>query len=254
MQAGSRLMSSVFLAALLIGSGCSKPNSARQDAEIAHGSTIDHKASEAVTMLVQSDVDAIPAAIQTLLTQVAAAGQTTTDQFNITISGDQVPLDWWLWRRGLIEFKGLDPAGLPLLGLSKAGLALMAKPPSWFGIVGTPDPSSICDASGSLTSVTCDIKMSYAVAPNALGNAVTGGLPPFTLSVSDSVSNDGKLWHANAVVYGSGGSPSAVVLTAMLGAPADRDAARQKYAVELAAKAEAARTGGVDVAAPAPQQ
>jgi hypothetical protein len=254
MRVGPLLLLSAFVTALIVVAGCSKPNPARHDVAIAQGAAVDPKAANAVTMIVQSDVDAIPAAIVQLLTQAAAAGQTTTDQFTITSGGEQFPIDWWLWRRGLIEFRGLDAAGQPLLGVSKAGLVIAAKPPSWFAISGTPDPTSNCDSTGSMTSVTCTIKLSYTVSTNAVGNTATGGLPPLSLTVTDTVSNDGKLWHANAVDYGASGTPSAVLLMAMLGAPADRDAARQKFGAELGAKVEATKSAGVDVAAPAPQE
>ena len=244
-----------ILLSLTISTACSKQsdNPARQDAEIARAPSADPKAVEAVTRLVQGDLDAIPTTIQQLLSQVATAGQTTSDQFSISYGGETVAIDWWLWRRRLIEFKGLDQTGQPLLGLSKTGMALLAKPPSWFTAIGTPDPSSTCQSMASLTSVTCSLKIVYGIAMTPLGSSAAGNVAPLPMTVTDTATSDGKVWRADAIDYGTAGNPSAAVLIAMLGPPLDRDTARQQYLAELASKAEATRVSGVDTTTPNPQ-
>ena len=227
------------LVALTLGAACSKPtdNPARKDAVIAASQGPDPGAVAAVTRLVQADLDAIPASVFQLLSRVGAANQIPSDQLSITYGGETIPLDWWLWRKNLIEFRGVDSSGQPLLGLSKRGVALIANAPSWFKLVGSPDPSSSCEATGALSSAKCELKIIYAVAMNPLGASAAGPVAPLPITVNDTVTSNGAVWSADAVDYGPAGNPSSAVLSAMLGAVPDREAARQQYMAELAAKA-----------------
>jgi hypothetical protein len=242
MRRESALFVVTVLFALMSNTGCSKPadNPAKQDAEVARSPAANPGAVAAVTRLVQSDLDAVPALINQLLSGLASTGQASPDQLRISYGGESIPVDWWLWNRGLIEFRGVDPAGQPLVGVSKVGMAVIAKPASWFTVIGTPDPSSACDSTGSLTNVRCTLKIVYAAAMNQQGQITAGAVAPIPMTVADTVNSDGKLWSADAIDYGAAGNPSGAVLNAMLGPVADRDAARQKYMTELAGKAAAA--------------
>lgn len=229
----------VAVTAILLASGCSRKqeNPANHDAEIAGATRIEPAAIAATTRLVQADVDAIPSAIIQLLSSLASTGQATSDQLIINYEGESIPVDWWLWRAGLVELKGLDPAGQPLLGISDRGLALISKPPTWFNLVATPDPSSSCQATDSVTTVKCELKIVYAAAVSPQASTILGKTAPLPMTVSDTVTSDGKVWAADAVDYGPEGPPSTNVLNAMLGPAADRDSARQQYVTQLAATA-----------------
>jgi hypothetical protein len=227
------------LACIALSSGCSKPaeNPARHDADIAKSNGVDPGAVAAVTRLVQADLDAIPAAIASCLSGLAAAGQTTSDQLTINFGGESVPIDWWLWQKGLIEFRGLNASEQPLLGISSRGLTLISRPQNWFTVVATPDPSSTCQAADSVTSVKCTVKIVYGVGIKPDAVTLTGKAAPIPMTVNDTVTSDGRTWTADAVDYGPAGSPAPGVLTLILGPPGDRDAARQQYAGAIAAKA-----------------
>jgi len=242
MHRESRHVAVAVLFALLSNAACSKhaDNPAKQDAEIARSPAVNPGAVAAVTRLVQSDLDAVPGLINQLLSALATTGQASPDQLRLSYGGDSIPIDWWLWSRGLIEFRGVDPSGQPQVGVSKSGMAVLAKPASWFTVVGTPDPSSACDSTGSLTDVKCTLRIVYAAAMNRQGLATAGNVAPVPMTVADTVNSDGKLWSADAIDYGVAGTPSGAVLNSMLGPVADRDAARQKYMAELAEKAAAA--------------
>jgi hypothetical protein len=224
--------------ATLLVSGCSRKqdNPANHDAEIAGGTRVEPAAIAATTRLVQADVDAIPSAISQLLSSLAAAGPSTSDQLTINYEGQSIPVDWWLWRAGLIELKGLDPARQPILGISSQGLSLISKPPTWFNLVATPDPSSTCQATDSVTAVKCDLKIVYAVAVSPQAAAFLGKSAPLPMTVSDTVTSDGKVWAADAVDYGTDGPPGTSILNAILGPAADRDSERQQYITQIAAK------------------
>jgi hypothetical protein len=124
-----------------------------------------------------------------------------------------------------------------MVGVSKIGMALLAKPATWFTLVATLDPSSTCDNAGSLTASRCNLKVVYAAGMNPQGLATAGNVAPIPMTVVDIANSDGKIWTADAVDYGAFGNPSGAILNAMLGPPADRDAARQRFMAELAQKA-----------------
>ena len=185
----------------------------------------------AATRLAQSDLDNVPTQIDGLLSYLASVDAETSDQLRIRLGDDFVYLDWWMSNRGLIEFRSVDQNVQPLVGLTPFGAIKIPKYAPWFIARVALDRSSTCRRTGTAMFVTCSLKLVYTPAITRLGKTIAGAvtLPP--MIVTDSVAWDGATWTADPVDYGAAGNPTTVVLTALLGPPGRRDAARQKYLV-----------------------
>lgn len=225
------------ITAILALSACGKAeNPARLDAKVS-AAAIPAAASKAVTDHAQAELNAAWTQIRDLTASLAAVGRTTPDQLVISLGGDRIPVDRWLWSHGLIELVGVA-YGQPVFSLTKAGHEFSVSQPPWFVAATTSVPTGTCKLAGGLSNLTCSVFAHIRVTKSPAGQAVMGKeeVPEFDLA--RIASSDAGVW--SVTVMPEQGQGLQDIAAQMLLGPSDgREAAQADYIKQLEAKAVA---------------
>lgn len=197
---------------------------------------LDAGAAQAALAMIAQDLNAPLAEIQARLATAAEDGDIRAHELMLYTPEGSVPLDWWVWNKGLVRL-AVEPGYGPYIGLSEKGSRFLARDAAdWLtpSLVGSPRME--CRAAGSATSAACTAEVTYTTAVGAIADLGAITLPEAKAHL-EAVFTPGQGWTVSRLST-DGPIPSATVRTALFGTADDRAAAREQYATALTAALE----------------
>jgi hypothetical protein len=210
---------------------------------------LDAGAAQAALTMIAEDLNAPLAEVQALLARAAEDGDIRAHELTLYTPEGSVPLDWWVWNKGLVRLAE-EPGYGPYIGLSDKGSRFLGlDAAAWLkpSLVGSPRME--CRSAGSATSAACSAKVDYATAVGPGLDLGAIDLPPADAHL-EAVFTPGQGWSVSRLST-DGATPSAMVRSALFGTVDDRTTAREQYATALTAALERQAAASRDVAAPA---
>lgn len=209
-------------------------------------------AAEAALAMIKQDLNVPLTEVQTLLAAAAEDGDVRAQEITLYTDEGAVPLDWWVWSKGLVRL-AVEPGYGPYIGLSEKGTRFLSfDAVAWLAPALVGSPRMQCRSAGSATSAACSAEVTYTTSVGEGVDMPTINLPQANAHL-EAVFMPGKGWSINRLST-DGATPSAMVRTALFGTVDERAAAREQYSTALAAAVErqATESRAAAVAAAAP--
>lgn len=215
---------------------------------------LDAGAAEAALAMIKQDLNVPLAELQTLLAAAAEDGDIRAQELMLYADEGAVPLDWWVWNKGLVHL-AVEPGYGPYIGLTEKGTRFLGSDATaWLTPALVGSPRMQCRAAGSATSAACSAEVAYTTTVGEGVGIAAISLPQANAHL-EAVFRPGQGWSINRLST-DGPTPSAMVRTALFGTVDGRVAAREQYSTALAAAVErqAAESRAAAVAAAAPTE
>lgn len=197
--------------------------------------SVGHKPGPAELALVTAQLDTelndAPQRLQLSLVNADRDHRVHAPEIVVAGNGWTIPADWWVYRQGWLRFAGIDEYSYGYFTLTPAGRAFVDGPrPVWLKSSFKQPPQVDCAGGGSWTS--CKVTGTAVVGETPEGQKLLGpaSLPEFALQAELDFGPEG--WDVKQFQIASGGQPTELSRTTMLG---DRDhiyKAHWKFAVE----------------------
>lgn len=197
---------------------------------------LDAGAAEAALAMIRQDLNAPLAEVQALLAGAAEDGDIRAHELTLYTDEGSVPLDWWVWNKGLVRL-AVEPGYGPYIGLSEKGTRFLGlDTAAWLKPTVVGSPRMQCRSAGSATSAACSAEVVYTTAVGEDAGIAAISLPQANARL-EAVFMPGQGWSINRLST-DGPTPSAMVRTALFGTVDERAAARELYATALATAVE----------------
>ena len=211
---------------------------------------LDAGAAQAALTMISQDLNAPLAEVQALLARAADDGDIRAHELTLYTPEGSIPLDWWVWNKGLVRLAE-EPGYGPYIGLSEKGSRFLGlDAAAWLkpSLVGSPRME--CRSAGSATSAACSAEVDYATAVSPGIDLGAVDLPQANAHL-EAVFAPGRGWSVSRLST-DGPTPSAMVRAALFGSADDRTAAREQYSTSLTAALERQAAASQSAAAAAP--
>lgn len=220
MATGGRVLAAVILAAGLAACAPKAP------------ATLDEIALDALADAVEAELNAPAQAIVDLLKANDRPTPIGLDALVIVQDQRAVPVDWWLWRRGLIQNLAPQPGGLPTFLLTEAGRAQTTNKPVWFEAQ-VQDPSRVdCESPAALEALGCEVELTVEPALTPDGRPFAAQTQLAEIHVLALLAPTEGGWEVRDIRT-EGLALNEVALSALLGSEPARQAARQQALEQL---------------------
>jgi hypothetical protein len=212
----------VLLAAALLA-GCNKKG----------GDTIDDAALDAIGEAVETSLNEPGQAIWQLLKTFDRPSPIGFEAMELSLDQRLIPVDWWLWRHGLVQTIEPPPApGRPTFLVTQAAREQIAAAPALFE-AGAGEPSNVdCQSPAALEALGCEVEVTVTASVTPAGRTLASVaiLPPIKVHALVAPAAEG--WEVREL-RADGASLHDVALNAILGNEQARQAARQGAMNEL---------------------
>ncbi|HYD28623.1 energy transducer TonB [Brevundimonas sp.] len=244
------LLAVAVVSAASLGGCADREGTAGVEAAGDEAPALDAGAAQAALAMIAQDLNAPLAEVQALLASAAEDGDIRAHELTLYTPEGSLPLDWWVWNKGLVRLAE-EPGYGPYIGLSEKGSRFLGlDAAAWLkpSLVGSPRME--CRSAGSATSAACSAEVAYAT---AVGPGIDLGaidLPQANAHL-EAVFAPGQGWSVSRLST-DGPTPSAMVRAALFGTADDRTAARAQYSTSLTAALERQAAASRSADAPAP--
>ncbi|MCS6627837.1 energy transducer TonB [Roseibacterium beibuensis] len=197
---------------------------------------LDAQAADAALAMITQDLNAPLVEVQGLLVRAVEDGDIRPHELMMYTPEGSLPIDWWVWNKGLVRLAE-QPGYGPYLTLSDKGSRFVRfDAAAWLkpGLVGVPRMQ--CRSAGSATSAACTAEVSYTTVAGPGAEVGTVSLPQADAFLEAAFS-PGQGWSITRIST-EGATPSGTVRAALFGAPEDQSVAREQYETALASALE----------------
>lgn len=195
---------------------------------------VDQEALDEIALTVAESMNAPAAAIVTLMKTAGEQSQVGGDALVIGFDGQNLPVDWWLYRHGYVQMYGLLSVGRPALGLTQKARDEIAKSEArWFDAeVGEPERVD-CATADAVAVAGCEVELPVTPTLTDAGRLALGEarIAPFRVVALVAPKDDGG-WTVSDLRT-EGAQPSDMALAAILGPEDSRQAARAAAIAEM---------------------
>lgn len=194
--------------------------------------TVDQAGLDEIATEAEAQLNEPATAIFELLKELDKPSPIGMDALVLQLDNKTTPIDWWVWRKGLVETLPALPGGPPTFLLTTAARAQFTADLAWFEVT-LGEPSRVdCQSPAALEALGCEVDVS--VTPT-----VTTAAKPFAsqpqmgpVNVHVLIAPTGEGWEVRQMTV-DGPSLHDAALTALLGNNQAREFARQQAMSDL---------------------
>jgi hypothetical protein len=189
---------------------------------------------DAISNAVEDQLNAPVVSILAVLRAANDQHRVNWTDLTIGFDGQQIPVNWWLYRKGLVELSGSNVVGGGTFLLARKTTDLLASSDSdWFEVE-PGDPTRVdCTGPTARASGGCEVDMPFVAKLTLTGQSVGAATPARFAVQAVVVLNDNGEWQVNNLVLSGTQSIHNLALDAILGPEEGRAAAQAAVTREL---------------------
>lgn len=192
------------------------------------------EAIDAIANTVEDELNGPVTSVMALLRNASDSHRVNWSELNVGFDGRQIPVNWWLYRKGYVELSGSNQVGGGAYVLSRKTTELLTQPDAdWFEV--EPGEPTRVDCTGPTARAAggCEVDMPFVAKLTPAGQASGAAKPAGFAVQAVVVLNENSEWQVASMTLTGTQSVHNIALDAILGPEDSRPAALDAANKEL---------------------